>query len=256
VPRDSRYFSATGYRVNVEPFWDYFSKRGGVRTFGYPVSWEFSLYGFTVQMFQRGILQLKPDGSVATMNLLDQGLMPYTRINSSAFPASEQDLMDSAPSPRGPEYGSQAIAFLESNVPNEWDGFKVNFLDAFMNTVSYEDAFPNGDGDPGLVPLLNLELYGLPTSRPAYDPNNHNFVYQRFQRGILHYDVATGATQGLLLADYLKSIMTGQDLPADLEAQAGGSRFYLQYDLTKPGSLASPADLEGTNLAGAFENGG
>src|SRR5262249_1496638 len=48
-------------------------------------------------------------------------------------------------------------------------------------------------------------------------------IYQRFQRGIMHFDKTCGCTQGLLLADYLKSLVTGQNLPADLAAQAATS---------------------------------
>ena len=253
--RDARYFSQTGYRVSLDAFWDFFQKRGGVRTFGYPVSWEFPMMGFQVQFFQRAIMQLMPDGSVAVMNLLDEGLMPYSHINFSSFPVPDLELIQSAPSPSDPNYGGEVMAFLRANVPDQWNGLPVNFLQAFMATVRYEDAFPQGGGDPALVPLLSLELLGLPTSKPAYDPANHNFVYQRFQRGILHYDATTGATQGLLLADYLKSIMTGEGLPPDLDQEARGSRFYRQYDRTQPDYLSRPGELPGTNLSGAFDPG-
>ena len=69
---DPRYFAETGFRVGNDRFWDYFQRRGGVRTFGYPTSREFQLQGFRVQFFQRGVLQLWPDGSVKTLNLLDR----------------------------------------------------------------------------------------------------------------------------------------------------------------------------------------
>ena len=36
----------------------------------------------------------------------------------------------------------------------------------------------------------------------------------------MHYDKGCGCTQGLLLADYLKALITGVNLPADLAAQA------------------------------------
>ena len=48
----------------------------------------------------------------------------------------------------------------------------------------------------------------IPTSRPMHDPNNPGFIYQRFQRGIMHYDKGCGCTQGLLLADYVKALIT------------------------------------------------
>jgi hypothetical protein len=250
---DPRYFQQTGYRINNDAFWDYFQRRGGLRTFGYPISRQFLLMGFQVQLFQRELLQQMPDGSVATMNLLDPGMMPYTLINGSTFPGQDEEMVRGAPQPKDPSYGDEAIAFVQSNVPDEWEGKRVNFLHTFLSTVRYEDAFPQGEADPALVPLLNLEIWGLPTSRPAYDPNNHNFVYQRFQRGIMHYDAATGVTQGLLLGDYFKSIITGQNLPHDLDQEARLSFFYRQYDRSRPGYLARPADLRGTNLVGAFE---
>ena len=58
----------------------------------------------------------------------------------------------------------------------------MNFFRTFSTTVTYADAFPNRDGPESLLPLLNLELWGAPTSEPARDPKNNNFVYQRFQR--------------------------------------------------------------------------
>lgn len=253
VPVDPRYFPETGFRVGTDRFWDYFSRRGGLRSFGYPISRVFTLLGFRVQMFQRGVLQALPDGSVTTMNLLDSGMMPYTRINSSSFPAAEPAMALAAPLPWVPGYAERAIAFVEANVPDEWEGLPVGFRRAYLSTVRYEDAFPEGGGDRSLVPLLNLELWGLPTSRPARDPSNHDFVYQRFQRGILHYDAATGTTQGLLLADYLKGIVTGVGLPPDLDEQARGSVFYRQYDRSVPGHTARPEELPGTDLVGAFE---
>jgi hypothetical protein len=253
VPADNRYFPQTGYRVNLDNFWIYFQRRGGVRAFGYPVSREFILQGFTVQLFQRGMLQLMADGSVATMNLLDGGMMGFSRINGSTFPAAERQLLDGAPSPNDPDFGEKAIEFLKANIPDQWDGHQVNFLQSYLSTVRFEDAYPRGNGERALVPLLNLELWGLPTSRPAYDPANHNFVYQRFQRGILHYDATSGTTQGLLLGDYLKGIMTGRNLPADLERQAIGSSFYRQYDRSRTVMLARRTELPGSNLRDAFE---
>ena len=47
-----------------------------------------------------------------------------------------------------------------------FNGEAVNFGKTFLSTVSASDAFPQG-GDEGLVPLLNLQLWGLPTSKPA-----------------------------------------------------------------------------------------
>jgi hypothetical protein len=112
-----------------------------------------------------------------------------------------------------------------------------------------------GTSDPGILGLLDLEVWGAPISAPALDPNNPNFVYQRFQRGIMHYDASTGVTRGILLADYLKSVLMASNLPDDLRQQAQGSRFYAQY---APGAalwIARAGDLPGSDLTWAFEPG-
>jgi len=253
VPADVRYFPETGFRINLDAFADYFSKKGGLRAFGYPISREFTLEGFTVQFFQRVVLRLLPDGGVVPMNLPEEGLFPYTRINFSTLPGLDRELIDWAPNAADPRYAEKALAFLKANVPDEWEGLPVGFYGAYMGMVRYEDVFPNDDGEPALISLMDLEIWGLPTSKPAKDPNNHGFVYQRFQRGILHYDAAHGTTQGLLLADYLKSLMTGEKLPPDLAQQAANSKYYRQYDRTQAGWVARPEQLKGTNLEQAFE---
>ena len=57
--------------------------------------------GFTVQFFQRGVMQLGANG-VQTLNLLEDGLLPYTTINGSTFPASDPALIKAAPTPSDP----------------------------------------------------------------------------------------------------------------------------------------------------------
>jgi hypothetical protein len=100
---------------------------------------------------------------------------------------------------------------------------------------------------------LNLEVWGVPISRPARDPNNGNFIYQRFQRGIMHFDFASGATRGILLSDYFKSLITGRNLPADLASQAVNSRFRSQYCPGATAWVCRPTQLPGTDLTFAFE---
>ncbi len=219
---DQRFFEETRYRVDRDTFWDFFQRRGGVRTFGFPVSREFLLFGCSTQLFQRVAMQQCGGNGVGTLNLLDDGLLPFTRFSGSTVPPPDKTLIDAAPLPTDPSYATKAIEFVRANAPDSLDGEPVRFLQTFLSTVSVDDAFPQG-GDAGLVPLLNLQLWGLPTSKPAIDPNNHEFIYQRFQRGVMHYDRGCKCTQGLLLADYFKALLTGERLPQDLAVQAAGS---------------------------------
>jgi hypothetical protein len=55
---------SSGFRVTNEdgmPFWDAFQALGGVDALGYPVTRRFEMDGFTVQAFQKAVLQWRPD---------------------------------------------------------------------------------------------------------------------------------------------------------------------------------------------------
>jgi hypothetical protein len=80
-------------------------------------------------------------------------------------------------------------------------------------------------------------------------------VYQRFQRGVMHFDASTGRTQALLLADYMKAIMRARDLPVDLADAARGSKYFGQYCPSSARWVCRPADLPATDLTFAFESG-
>ena len=245
------YFPETGYAVEEPRFVQYFKQRGQVSTFGFPISRTFQFLGLPTQFFQRVVLQLGADGAVRPLNLLDPGMLAYTRINGSTFPAPDERLAAAAPSPRQPDYATAVVDFVRRAAPETFNGEPVRFFSTFMDTVSFAEAFPNG-GDSALLPLVNLEIWGVPTSAPAQDPNNGGFVYQRFQRGIMHYDAACRCTQGLLLADHFKGLLTGDSLPADLEQQARGSVFLRQYAADSAGGLRRPGLLPSSDLTGAF----
>lgn len=251
APRDVRYFSPTGFRVD-DRIWEYFQLRGGVRNFGYPVSRTFTFLGFPTQFFQRHVVQVGPAGP-RLLNLLDPELMPYTTINTSTFPPYDPNVAAQAPAVGSPDYGTRIVEFVRRHAPDEYAGQPVRFFETFAGQVDLATAFPSGGGNPALLPGLNLELAGAVTSLPFADPNNASFVYQRFQRVILHYDAGCGCTQPVLLADSFKAIITGQDLPPDLAEQARGSRFFAQYDNAAANGLRRPDLMPGTDLLFAFE---
>jgi len=250
------YFSETGYRVCDAKFYDYFNSRGNIRTFGYPVSRCFTLDGFKVQIFQRRVLQLGGDGNVNQLNLLDAPFLPYTTFNSARFPAADGPLVASAPAPGSPDYAAAILAFVRANAPDAVGSRRTGFAQTFTSSVTMAEAYPRGGGNTGLLSGIHLEMWGVPTSKPAADPNNGNFIYLRFQRGIMHFDAATGTTQGVLLGDYFKSVLTGRNLPADLAEQVRQSqdpRFLRAYDNSQADGLRSGSGLWDTNLRDAFE---
>jgi hypothetical protein len=250
----------TGFCVESEAFWSYFISRGGVRTLGYPISRTFVFLGHRTQFFQRLVLQEAPDQGVRSLNLLDPGLLPYTLINGSQFPPVMEDVKAAAPPVASADYDTNIVEFVREYAPNVLtSGERVGFYDAFRSTVTCQDAYPQGSCPEELLPLLNLEIWGAPISRPTDDPTNAQFVYLRLQRGILHYQGQDAQgdpiTEGILLADWFKSLITGEHLPPDLEAQAAADRspFLRQYCPDQPSWVCRPGELTDTDLSFAFE---
>ncbi len=252
VLRDGRYFAQTGYRVDHDGIWQYFVLRGGVRNFGYPVSRTVLFLGHPTQFFQRQVVQIGANGQPQLLNLLDEELMPIRHANFSTYPAIDPAVKAETPLVGDPSYATKIVEFTGTVAVDEWRGQPVRFFSTFIGQVTLADAFPRGDGDPNLLPLLNLELSGAPTSRPQADPANAGFIYQRFQRTILHYDAVTRLTQPVLLADHFKDVLMGR-APADLAIQMAGTRFANQYNPAQPLAVNWPDLLPTTDLCAAFE---
>ena len=247
---EDAFFPETGYRLADERFAVYFHARGAVPTFGYPTSRRFFLLNTQVQFFQRHVMQLHGNGQVSLLNLLDAELLPFTHFGDLTIPPASPVLALGAPIPGSETYADDASRFIAASVPNDWQEYPVGFLDAFL-----APGRAAGTPDPILQVLIGLELYGFPTSTPAVDPNNTSFVYQRFQRTVLHYDASSGTTQPMLLADALKSVITGRGAsPALLaQAEAAGSALVGQYNPARPLWLLRPEALPGSDLTAAFE---
>jgi hypothetical protein len=248
VAHDERYFSETGFRIDDDAIWSYFVARGRVPVFGFPVSRSFVLLGCRVQIFQRQVAQSCAGRDVALMNLLDPDVFPYERVNGSQLPPPDAGMKAETPAVGSPGYGAEMVAFVRGKAPDSWEGQAVAFGKTFFGLITAAIAGTSN-------PLVNLEIWGAPISGPRRDPGNSNFVYQRFQRGVMHFDAATGRTQGLLLADYLKAVLRGRDLPADLAQAARGNKYSNQYCTSATRWICRPAELPATDLTYAFEPG-
>jgi hypothetical protein len=235
MAHDERYFSQTGYRIDNDEVWTFFNQYGNTATFGYPVSRTVTFLGCPVQFFQRQIIQVCSGQGAALMNMLDPEIFPYTRVNGSVFPAPDENLKNSTPQVSDPAYAEKMNQFIAANVPDTANGQPVNFNATFTT-------------------LGGLNIWGAPISTPQADPSNANFIYQRFQRGIMHF-IAGQGTQSVLLADYLKAILMNENVPSDLLEQARESRYLAQYCPGNPQWLCRPAELGGTDLTFAFVQG-
>ncbi len=250
--QDPSFFPATGYRISSPAILNYFLHHGGARTLGYPVSNDFPLMGKRVQLFQRQMLEVRPDGSVGAANILDPQILPVTHIDGLNLPAVDPDLVGAAPPLNSPEYLNQALSYVSAYVPDVWEEAPVNFQTTYLESVACADAFANEPCDPSQLAAFAFEVWGLPTSLPMTDPQNADFVYQRFERGIMHFSRATGLTQGLLVGDWLKRVLIGLNLSPDVDQAVLSSRLYNQFAPSRPLGLARPNDLPDTSLAQAF----
>ena len=100
-------------------------------------------------------------------------------LDGLTVPPADPALAFVAPTPDQPNYDSRLQAFVAATVPDTFNGQPVDFLSTFNDT--------------------GVDVLGLPTSAPKADPNNPNFIYQRFQNGILFYNGSEGTTSILPL---------------------------------------------------------
>ncbi len=242
---DAWFFPETGFGVWNPKLRAYYESHGGVATFGFPISNVFTLYGIEVQLFQRQGIRIGPDGSPRGLNILQWPYLDYRRFGELTIPQVDDDLISAAPKAGSSGYTDAIRAFIRAHVPDSWQGREVGFLRQFLA------AAPPGIPRP-LQELAALEFWGFPRSRPMPDPANAGFVYQRFQRGVMYYSATTGATNGLPLGDYLKSLMTGERLSAGLATAAADNPLLRQYAPHFPLGMRRPAELPDSDLTDAF----
>ncbi|MGE3272354.1 MAG: hypothetical protein AB7P40_26635, partial [Chloroflexota bacterium] len=252
--RGAIFFPETGYIVGTGPIGQYFTARGGARTFGPPVSNEFTLMGSRIQLFRDFVLKQDAGGNVSTVDVFGMGAVPFRTIGSWTVPDVDQSLVDTAPVPGSPEYGTQVQAFISAHAPDTWDGQNVGFLKAFQGTVRFEDAFPDGIGERGLLAGFAQEVWGLPVSQPQRDPQQPGIVYLRWERGVMAWTAETGAVSVVPLGEAFRSVITGEGLTPDqvAAAAAAGSPYLGQANGSDPSGLTRPEALPNTAMADAF----
>jgi hypothetical protein len=199
LAQDARNFPDTGYTVEDDAIWAFFQAHGGADTFGAPISREMAMQGLQLQIFQNAALQIQTDGSVQPVQLTGDGWLPYTSFGGLTVPKADAAVAFVAPTPDQPNYDARIAAYTNATVA------------------------------PPFAASYDLTLLGLPTSNAKPDPNNPNFVYQRFQNGILLADASSGSVGMLPLGEYLKDVATGQNLPGDLAVEATRSALYRHY---------------------------
>jgi hypothetical protein len=250
-----RLFPDTGFAVADDNMWVYFNRRGGQRTFGNPISRVFTLFGVRSQLFEKGMLQVDDNGNVSVANLLEAPFLPYDSLGDLALPPVDDGLIQTAPDPSQPGFGDLSQEFVRAFAAESFENIPTRFYSTFLSTVLFRDAFFDGNGDAGLVPGFSLEIWGVPTSGPAFqalspDEIDPLVVLQRFQRGVMRRDQRTGTTAGVPLGAYVRSIFMADALMGDV---AGDSPLWGQYNPDAVDWIDRPDEVPDTNLVLAFE---
>jgi hypothetical protein len=119
-------------------------------------------------------------GVVAAAVVAPGGTAAAGPLDGLSVPQADPSLVFVTPTPNQPNYSARVEAFVEATVPDNWNGEPV----AFLSTLN----------DAG------IDVVGLPTSAVAADPNNPNFIYQRFENDVLFYNATDGTTSVLPLS--------------------------------------------------------
>ena len=130
--------ATTGYSLADPAIAAYFRKHGGAATLGNPISNPMRLLGSRVQLFQRQAIELRPDGSVGALNLVDGDFLPLAAIAGPGM-APDPGLLARLPKPASPGYAQQASAYLDSAAPNEWNGMRVRFGAMYRSMLKCSD---------------------------------------------------------------------------------------------------------------------
>jgi hypothetical protein len=256
-PANGSVLSADGGFTVVQPsILTYYQQHGGARILGQPISHDFQLLGRRVQIFDQQVLQQRPDGSVHSLDILGDTL-PLTHAGGATFPSPDPDIVAGDPDLDSPMYQVQALdainnGLLDWAAPDSWNDLPVNFGATFRSTVTCTDLPPSQTCDDRRLLGAALDVWGLPTSAPAFDPNNSDLVYLRFQRGIMQYSQSSGLTQAVPVGDWFKRVLIGTEVPDDLLADVIGSRYFAQYSPSVPLGVSRPSELPATSLAVAF----
>ena len=130
--------------------------------------------------FKRLIAGIGAIGALSVFAAMPASVAAAGPLDGLGVPAADPSLVFVAPTPDQPNYPARLDAFLEATVPDTWNGEPVAFLSTLNDT--------------------GTDALGLPTSKPAADPNNPDFIYQRFQNGVLFYNATDDTTTVLPLA--------------------------------------------------------
>jgi uncharacterized protein with LGFP repeats len=131
---------------------------------------NFPIHGIKGQVVLRGVATFG-----ALLMLTTGQVMAAGEVNGLTLPPPDPAVAFVAPSPDQANYAARLQVFLQATVPDTWNGQPVQFLSTY-NDLGGADAL------------------GLPASAPKADPNNPNFIYQRFERGALFYNASEGST--------------------------------------------------------------
>src|SRR5437870_3954426 len=157
--------AATGYDLSDSTIAAYFRQHGGVAALGNPISNPMRLSGSLVQLFQRQGIEVRADGSVGTLDLVDGDFLPLTAIGGPGL-APDPALVSHVPAAGAPKYLQTVAMYLDAAAPNDWNGMPVRFGATLRSMVRCPDLAGLAACDNGTLLSAANDLWGLPTASP------------------------------------------------------------------------------------------
>lgn len=226
-----------GYSVTDDSgvrFWSEFRRLGGVSGLGYPISGRLEWDGFTVQAFQRGILQWRPEvGRAYLVNVFD-------RLHD----LGRDDYLWS---------------FRQTPPPRDWPEAGLSWSEVIRGRLSVLDRWPALRAKYYSAPIDPLTMYGLPTS-DVVDVGNHYAL--RLQRAVLQQWkepvpwAAAGEVTVALGGDIVKELgilasepgQPSRDDRGPAGTPSGSRRLVLGYYVPYDASSWQTLEAQATNL--------
>ena len=184
------------------------------------------------------------------MDLFAIGAVPFRNVGGRIVPEVDPSLVATRAGPGTPDYAARVQAFIQESAPDQWENLPVGFYQAFLGTVRYEDALPNG-GERALLPVQPGDL-GRPGQSPGArraEPGRRAPALGARRDGL---EPSSGSVTTIPLGETFKPVLTGEGSGLSGGGRGAGSQFLLQYAPGAPDGVARPGDLPNTVLAGAF----
>src|SRR5438093_7231216 len=104
------------------------------------------------------------------------------------------------------------LTYVRNNLPAEIDGYPTDFYRTFAESIGPLDPEITDPTAQAIAVLQNLDVWGIPTSRPLRDPTTPGSYIVRLERGFFRFEPACRCTAPIPMGRYFRSRSTSADV--------------------------------------------